>query len=77
VAKTEIFSAPNTIQTAFDYVFELQNLKIWNGTNGESFVPQNEEQVLYWPILKCLSGIWRTRQKFRKQAWTLGKLTGV
>jgi hypothetical protein len=31
----------------------------------------------FWPISKYLGEIWRKRQKFQKQAWTLGDLTGV
>jgi hypothetical protein len=39
-------------------------LKILNAANFEKCVSRKDEQLLYWTILKCLSEIRRTRQKF-------------
>jgi hypothetical protein len=53
-----------TAEAGVDHLFDRLPLKISNATNYENCVPQKDEQLLYWPILKCLSENWRTRQKF-------------
>jgi hypothetical protein len=51
-------------EVGVDRIFEQLPLKISNAANYEKCVPRKDEQLLYWSVLKCLSEMWRTRQKF-------------
>jgi hypothetical protein len=73
VLKNGICSSLVTIQIAFDQAFDQSPLKIINAANYVKCVPRQDEQLLYWSILKCLIENWRTRQKF----WDGSKRIGV
>jgi hypothetical protein len=54
------------VETGVDRVFEHLPLQITNDANHENCVPQQDEQLLYWLIFKCLSENLRTRQKSQR-----------
>jgi hypothetical protein len=52
-----------TVHSAVKPVFDPFALKIGMSANYEKCVPENNEQLSYWPILNFYSEIWRTRKK--------------
>jgi hypothetical protein len=52
-----------TVHSAFNSIFGQFALKIGMSANYEKCVTENNEQLLYWPILNFYSEIWRTRKK--------------
>jgi hypothetical protein len=52
-----------TVHSAVNSIFGQFALKIGMSANYEKCVPENNEQLLYWPILNFYSEIWRTRKK--------------
>jgi hypothetical protein len=52
-----------TVHSAFNSIFGQFALKIGMSANYEKCVPENNEQLSYWPILNFYSEIWRTRKK--------------
>jgi hypothetical protein len=56
-------SAQVTVHSTFDSIFGQFALKIGMSANFENCVPENNEQLSYWPILNFYSEIWRARKK--------------
>jgi hypothetical protein len=52
-----------TVHSAFNSIFVQFALKIGMSANYEKCVPENNEQLSYWPILNFYSEIWRTCKK--------------
>jgi hypothetical protein len=52
-----------TVHSAVNSIFGQFALKIGMSANYEKCVPENNEQLSYWPILNFYSEIWRTCKK--------------
>jgi hypothetical protein len=52
-----------TVHSAVKPIFGQFALKIGMSANYEKCVPENNEQLSYWPIFNFYSEIWRTRKK--------------
>jgi hypothetical protein len=52
-----------TVHSAVNLIFGQFALKIGMSANYEKCVPENNEELSYWPILNFYSEIWRTRKK--------------
>jgi hypothetical protein len=52
-----------TVHSAVNSIFGQFALKIGMSANYKKCVPENNEQLSYWPILNFYSEIWRTRKK--------------
>jgi hypothetical protein len=52
-----------TVHSAVIPIFGQFALKIGMSANYKKCVPENNEQLSYWPILNFYSEIWRTRKK--------------